>query len=46
MPPYYAWGTAWTRRAQEVLPAPLAGDPFGQMLVAAKFALTIPVTWR
>ena len=46
MPPYHAWGTAWPRRAQEVLPAPLSGDPFGQTLVASEFATTGPATWR
>lgn len=39
-------GTAQTRRAREVLLAPLSRDAFGQMLVATKFTTTVPATWR
>lgn len=46
MPPYHAWGTARTRRDQEVLLAPLSGEPSGQMLVATEFSMTVPVIWR
>lgn len=47
MPPSHARDTAETRGTQDVLPALLlSGDPVGQMLVATKFTVTVPATWK